>query len=130
MHRFTTNVIIKRLISGTFTLSFYYSIRELLGCIVSLPMSLERGISQARSLSLSLFITAYVNYWDASFCYQCHYKEAYLRRVLSLFYYSLRVLLGCIVLLPLSLERGISQARSLSLFITAYVNYWDASFCY
>ena len=133
MHRFATNVIIKRLISGAFFLSFYYSIRELLGCIILLPMSLERGISQARSLSL--FIKAFVNYWDASFCYQCHYQEAYIRRVLSLsllqltrttgmrrftthyfiikwhisgtfslsFYYSIHEPLGCIILLPKSL---------------------------
>ena len=107
MRRFTTYyVIIKRHISGAFSLSFYYSIRELLGCIVSLPMSLERGISQARSLSR--FITAYVNYWDASFATNV-IRKRHISGAFSLsFYYSIRGLLGCIVLLPMSFERGIS----------------------
>ena len=75
---------LERGISQARSLFLYYSLRELLKCVVLLHiMSLLRGISQARSLSL--FITAYVNYLDASFRYQCHYKEAYLRRVLSLF---------------------------------------------
>ena len=125
--------------------SFYYSIREPLGCNVLLLMSLWRGLSHAHCILP--FVTAYVNYWDASFCYQCHCKEACLMPILSFlllqhmwttgthrfvtnvivkrpvscsfslsFYFSIRELLGCIGL-PQCHYKEAYLRRFLSLFL-------------